>query len=120
MNLCCEIFVSGKQFATDGEAVSLTRRLGSRLATLQREGFLAGYQVVTLIEPNDVDDQDLDRELVESRTRGRLPAIYVNLTHHSESPRVCDGELESLLQQGSMELALTYPAQADGADLTIP
>lgn len=113
MDLVCEIFVSAREFDTDEEALSLMRRLGSRLSKLQKEGTLVGYQVVTLMESNDFDDEDVDRELVESVTGGRLPTIYVNLTRQGGSSRVRDDELTFLFHRGEIVIALTYSTRID-------
>lgn len=106
MDLSCETFVSEREFNTHGEAVALMGNLGSRLSVLQREGALAGYQVVALVVPGDFEEEDIDRDLVEAVTLGRLPAIYLNLTFHTASPKVQDEELRSLFATAGMVLAL--------------
>ncbi|MFD6329274.1 hypothetical protein ACFWGI_06805 [Streptomyces niveus] len=109
MNLSSEILISEREFDTEDDAADLMRKLGSRLSTLQNEGALAGYQVVTLTEAGDFQDEDIDRALVESVTLGRLPAIYVNLTHRTGSLTMHDAELNSLLAKARMRLTLTCP-----------
>ncbi|MFC8828867.1 hypothetical protein ACFT9I_26360 [Streptomyces sp. NPDC057137] len=113
MNLSCEIFISEREFDTKDETVALMRNLGSRLSVLQAEEALAGYQVVALTDSGDFEDEDVDRELVESVTLGRLPAIYVNLTYFTGRPKIQDAELNSLFSRAGMTLALTYPSQTD-------
>ncbi|MFF8500695.1 hypothetical protein ACF07L_08560 [Streptomyces anulatus] len=113
MDLACEIFVSAREFDNDEEALNLMRRLGSRLSKLQKETALSGYQVVALTDPSDFDDEDVDLEIVESVTGGRLPTLYVNLTRQGGSSRGRDDELAALFHEGGMVIALTYSTRID-------
>ncbi|WP_406159572.1 hypothetical protein OG298_20445 [Streptomyces sp. NBC_01005] len=113
MNLFCKIFVSGREFETQDAAIDLMRSFGSRLASLLKSNALAGYRVVAITELDDFEEEDIDREIVESITIGRLPAIYINLTYDLDEHSPDDRELGLILSESGMVLALSYPNQGD-------
>lgn len=112
MNLACRIYVSRQEFETQEAVVDIKNALGSRLSSLLNNEIIAGYAVTILSETDDFDEEDIDREIVESVTAGHLPAIYVNVTYDIDEHDAHSEEAASLLLGSGMVLAFSYPAQA--------
>ncbi|MCX5103635.1 hypothetical protein [Streptomyces sp. NBC_00439] len=78
-----------------------------------RANALAGYRVVAITQPDDFEEEGIDRGIVESITGGRLPATYISLTFDLDEHSPDDDEIGSLLSGSGMGLALSYPSQAE-------
>ncbi|MFD5748776.1 hypothetical protein [Streptomyces sp. NPDC127033] len=113
MGLQSRIFVTREGCDVPETAIDLVRRLGRQLAVHYKSGQLAGYETVAITELGDFENEEIDRELVESVTCGQLPAIYVNLTFELDSQRPDDVEIGSLLPGAELVEVFTEPKLTD-------
>lgn len=93
-----------------GRASTLARlhALGARLKQLAADHPGLGFEAVALFELADFSDEEfVDRQIVESVTGGKLPAIYLNITYDLD--RIGPGEpvIDSLLTEYGFKHALT-------------
>jgi hypothetical protein len=112
VKLQCWIYVSSKEYATRQAVMDALRAQERRLEHLADAGVFAGYHGVALVEPDDFEEDDIDRDLVESVTHGRLPAIYLNITYDLDLHRAGGPEIDSVLSDGGMTHVVTYPPAA--------
>jgi len=108
MKLECWIYVTTEDLGDRPSTLAKLHALGDRLRqlTVDRPGL--GYSAASLFDPASFEEEDVDRELVESVTSGKLPAIYLNLTY--DLKRIVPGDplIEAILKDYGFRHALTY------------
>lgn len=112
MNLQCWIYVGSGEYGSRQAVLEALRALESHLERRFKAESFAGYQAVALVEPDDFEEDDIDRDLVESVTQGRLPALYLNITYDLDVHRPGDPETESVLSAAGMTHVVTDPPAA--------
>jgi len=95
----------------DREAtVAIMNAIADRLAAIAARNPALGFQVIPLVEPEDFDDFDVDAQLLAPVTRGRLPALTVNLSFDIDRCADGDPEIDALLAAHGMVLLASIPA----------
>jgi hypothetical protein len=103
------IYVTTQGCEDRDAAFAVMDAIADRLADIAERRDGLGWQVIPLVEPISYEEFDVDRDLLESITGGRLPAVNVNLSFNLDRGPDSDQEVDVLLRQYGLILAARIP-----------
>ena len=90
--------------------------MGDKLDTIMKQWLeqkrITGYSIMRGLLEEDFDDYGLDRELIESVTKGALPFVTLSVTFDRERPDLVAGrppELEGVVQEYKLHEVAAHP-----------
>lgn len=94
--------------------VGIMNAIADRLTVIAARNPALGWQVIPLVEEGDFDDFDVDAQLLATVSKGRLPAINVNLSFDIDRGADGDPEVDALLASYGLVLLARIPADEQG------
>jgi hypothetical protein len=107
MKLQTRLYVTTQGCTDAATTRSLAYELADPLDALHGRKSISGYQALVLKSEDDYDEHDLDRALIERETRGRLPAIFLNITYHVDTASHGAAMIEPLIAKYGFRHLLT-------------
>lgn len=96
------IYVANKEYGTYEAVIGALRELEAKLEEKVDAESIAGFTVVALTESDDFEEYDINRDVVERVTHGRLPTLRLNITYDLDIHRVDNPEVIELLSADDM------------------
>lgn len=109
MNLRTRVYATTAGCHDRATAVALMRALGERLRAIAARRPGLGWQAIAFADRQDIEDFDVDTELTDRATGGRLPALNVNLSFDLDLAPAGDPEIDALLQTFQLLHVATLP-----------
>lgn len=101
------LFVTTDGCGHEEAAIELMRAAGIPLDELYEQRRIAGYQLSVIATEDDYEEKDLNRQLIERETQGRLPALYLNVTYRIDREPPDVQAIEPLLSRYGFRHLLT-------------
>jgi hypothetical protein len=86
VNVQSRKYIVGLGTFTSESANAKARDLIAVLKRWYLDGRLAGYRVGAIVDEESYDEYDVDPEIVEPRTQGKFPFVYVSITTEEGKP----------------------------------
>lgn len=109
MNLQTRVYATTAGCPDRAAAVALMRAIGQRLREIAARRPGLGWQAIAFADAQDIEDFDVDTELTDRATSGRLPALNVNLSFDLDLAPAGDPEIEALLEEFQLLHVATLP-----------
>lgn len=109
MNLQTWVYATTAGCHDRSAAVDLMRELGQRLRRIAARRPDLGWQAIAFADEHDIEDFDVDTELTDLATGGRLPALNVNLSFDLDLAEAGDPEIDALLDEFQLLHVATLP-----------
>ena len=90
-------------------AVALMLIVGQRLRDIQARRPGLGWQAIAIADEHDIEDYDIDTELVDRATGGKLPALNVNLSFDLDVGPAGEPEIDVLIREFQLQHVATLP-----------